>query len=124
MTSPTVVFAENAPKPLPQFSQAVKHNGIIYISGNIGLDATVWKLVDRQALKNIAAILEKGNSSWSQVLKVNIFLTEMSNFAAMNEAWDEAFTARYKPCRTCVAVKELPFDALVEIECTAISGTE
>ncbi|KAF7539556.1 hypothetical protein G7054_g2090 [Neopestalotiopsis clavispora] len=90
--------------------------GLMRQSGN-------WWMV-RQALKNIAAILEKGNSSWSQVLKVNIFLTEMSNFAAMNEAWDEAFTAGYKPCRTCVAVKELPFDALVEIECTAISGTE
>ncbi|ETS76436.1 hypothetical protein PFICI_11823 [Pestalotiopsis fici W106-1] len=102
--SATVVFADKAPKPLPQFSQAVVYNGIIYISGNIGLDAVTWKLVDggvkeqtRQALRNIASILEASQSDWREVLKVNIFLTEMSNFAAMNEAWDEVFTADYKP---------------------------
>jgi enamine deaminase RidA (YjgF/YER057c/UK114 family) len=53
--------------------------------------------LQRQALRNIAAILEGAHSKWQDVLKVNIFLTEMSSFAAMNEAWDEVFIVEYKP---------------------------
>lgn len=75
--------------------------------------------MQRQALKNISAILEEAGSSLQNVLKVNIFITTMDNFATMNEAYDEFFTGETKPVRTCVAVKQLPFDTDVEIECTA-----
>lgn len=92
----------------------------------------------RQALKNLQAVLEDAGSSLQNVLKVNVFITTMDNFATMNEAYDEFFTGETKPvsavhceenrsvltsrhlqCRTCVAVKQLPFDTDVEIECTA-----
>ncbi|KXJ87497.1 putative brt1 protein [Microdochium bolleyi] len=122
----TTVTTSKAPEALPQFSQAVKYKDTVYTSGNIGLDPETWKMVDggvkeqtRQALKNIAAILEEAGSSFDNVYKSNIFITNMDNFAAMNEAWDEVFTGKDKPCRTCVAVFQLPLGALVEIECSA-----
>ncbi|ROW07263.1 hypothetical protein VMCG_03893 [Cytospora schulzeri] len=126
MSKAEAVLTENAPKPLPQFSQAVKYNGMVYCSGNIGIDPKTSKAVEgtvkdrtRQALKNIQAVLEEAGSSLSNVVKVNVFITTMDNFATMNEAYDEFFTSSPKPCRTCVAVKQLPFDTDVEIECTA-----
>ncbi|KAH8880384.1 putative brt1 protein [Thozetella sp. PMI_491] len=126
MTGIEGVSTDKAPKPLPQFSQAVKYNGMVYVSGNIGLDAATWTLVegtvkDRtvKALNNIAAVLEAAGSNIRNIVKVNIFLTTMDNFAAMNEGWDEIITWEPKPCRTCVAVHQLPFGTDVEIECTA-----
>ncbi|KAJ9148468.1 hypothetical protein NKR23_g4866 [Pleurostoma richardsiae] len=120
------VFTDKAPKPLPQFSQAVKYNGMVYCSGNIGLDPKTWKAVEgtvtdrtRQALKNLAAVLEEAGSSLDNVVKMNVFITNMDDFAPMNAAYDEFFTKEPKPCRTCVAVHQLPFNTDVEIECTA-----
>ncbi|KAH8668894.1 Endoribonuclease L-PSP/chorismate mutase-like protein [Xylariales sp. PMI_506] len=120
------VSTTKAPKPLPQFSQAVKYNGMVYCSGNIGLDAESFKLVEggvkeqtRRALQNLAVILEEAGSAFENVVKVNIFITTMDSFGPMNEAYDEFFTMDVKPCRTCVAVYQLPLNALVEIECTA-----
>ncbi|KAK3319901.1 putative brt1 protein [Cercophora scortea] len=127
MASIEGVFADKAPKPLPQFSQAVKYNGLVYCSGNIGLDPITQTLVEgtitdraRQALKNLSAILEEAGSSLNKIIKVNIFLTSMADFAAVNEAYDEVITTQPKPCRTCVAVHQLPFMTDVEIECTAV----
>ncbi|ROV93480.1 hypothetical protein VSDG_06818 [Cytospora chrysosperma] len=126
MSKAEAVLTEKAPKPLPQFSQAIKYNGMVYCSGNIGVDPTTSKFVEgtvkdrtRQVLKNIQAVLEEAGSSMSNVVKVNVFITTMDNFVAMNEVYDEFFTSSPKPCRTCVAVKQLPFDTDVEIECTA-----
>lgn len=143
----TAVSTPNAPAPLPQFSQAVTYNKMIYCSGNIGLDPATGKLVSgtvtdrtRQALRNLSAVLAAGGSSTDRVVKANIFLTTMDDFAAMNVAWDEVFTEDPKPvsyktaqrgmsrrsqlmfgmqCRTCVAVHQLPFGTDVEIEMTA-----
>ncbi|KAK3689877.1 putative brt1 protein [Podospora appendiculata] len=121
------VFTDKAPKPLPQFSQAVKYNGLVYCSGNIGLDPITQNPVEgtvkdraRQALKNLSAVLEAAGSSLNRVIKVNIFLTSMADFAAVNEAYDEFITTQPKPCRTCVAVHQLPLMTDVEIECTAV----
>ncbi|KAI9752235.1 MAG: hypothetical protein M4579_005711 [Chaenotheca gracillima] len=75
-----------------------------------------------QALRNLSAVLEAGGSSLQNVVKVNIFLTTMENFAAMNKAYIQFFEAPPKPCRTCVAVKELPLGTDVEIECIAHIG--
>ncbi|VUC37437.1 unnamed protein product [Clonostachys rosea] len=107
-----------APAPLPQFSQAIKFNGMIYCSGNIGaIPNTNMQL--RQTLKNITAVLEAGGSSLRNVVKVNIFITDMANFSLINEAYDEFFTWSPKPARTCVAVHQLPLGTDVEIEVTA-----
>ncbi|KAK0625274.1 Endoribonuclease L-PSP/chorismate mutase-like protein [Bombardia bombarda] len=126
MSRPVGVLTDKAPEPLPQFSQAIKYNGMVYCSGNVGLDPATKKLVDgtvkdrtRQALKNLSAVLEEAGSSFRNVLKVNIFLTDMANFATMNEAYDEFVNWEPKPCRTCVAVYQLPLGTDVEIECTA-----
>ncbi|GAP92742.1 putative endoribonuclease L-PSP [Rosellinia necatrix] len=121
------VSTPNSPAPLPQFSQAVKHNGMVYCSGNIGADPVTKELAKggvqpetRAAIKNISAVLAAAGSSLNNIVKMNIFLTTMDDFAPMNEAYDEFFkTIDPKPCRTCVAVYQLPFGAKVEIECTA-----
>jgi 2-iminobutanoate/2-iminopropanoate deaminase len=102
----TVISTTAAPPPLPQFVQAVKYNGIIFASGSIGIDPATGAIVegtvaDRtiQALKNLSAVLEAGGSSLEQALKINIYLTDMANFATMNEAWDKIFTGS-KPVRS------------------------
>ncbi|KKY30953.1 putative endoribonuclease l-psp [Diaporthe ampelina] len=98
------VLTDKAPKPLPQFSQAIKYNGLVYCSGNIGLDPATFVAVEgtvkdrtRQALKNLEAVLEASGSSKRNVLKVNIFITTMDDFATMNEAYDEFFSFEPKP---------------------------
>ncbi|KAI1843002.1 hypothetical protein JX265_001714 [Neoarthrinium moseri] len=103
----TRVYTDKAPKPLPQFSQAVKYNGMVYCSGNIGLDPATFKMVDggikeqtRQALRNLSAVLAEAGSSFNNVVKVNIFITTMDNFSTMNEAFDEFFTQDIKPVST------------------------
>ncbi|KAK2753666.1 hypothetical protein FQN55_000029 [Onygenales sp. PD_40] len=92
------VYSPDAPKPLPQYSQAVNYNGMIYCSGNIGMDPKTMTLVEgsikdrtQQALTNLRNILEAGGSSFDRAVKCNIFLTTMDNFAAMNDVWDEFF---------------------------------
>ncbi|CAG9990022.1 unnamed protein product [Clonostachys byssicola] len=123
----TPVFTTEAPAPLPQFSQAVVYNGLVYCSGNIGIKpGPTIELVEgtvkdraRQALSNIQAVLKASGSSLDNVLKMNIYLTNMDNFGIVNEAYDEFFKRDIKPARTCVAVHQLPFGTDVEIECTA-----
>ncbi|KAI0454693.1 L-psp endoribonuclease family protein [Xylaria acuta] len=127
--SPTkgAVSTPNSPAPLPQFSQAIKYNGMVYCSGSIGIDLATQELAKggvqpetRVAIKNLAAVLGAAGSSLDNIVKVNIFLTTMDDFAAMNQAYDEFFgSINPKPCRTCVAVHQLPFGAKMEIECTA-----
>ncbi|KAJ3528486.1 hypothetical protein NM208_g10177 [Fusarium decemcellulare] len=121
------VFTESAPAPMPQFSQAIKYNGMVYCSGNIGsLPGTDFELVKgttkdraRQAIKNLEATLTAAGSSLDNIVKMNIYITNMENFGLVNEAYDEFFTKQPKPARTCVAVFQLPMGTDVEIECTA-----
>ncbi|CAJ0555096.1 Ff.00g051610.m01.CDS01 [Fusarium sp. VM40] len=121
------VHTESAPAPLPQFSQAIKHNGMVYCSGNIGaIPGTKLTLVEgtvkdraRQAIKNLEAILKESGSGLKNIVKMNIYITNMENFVLVNEAYDEFFTWLPKPARTCVAVFQLPLGTDVEIECTA-----
>ncbi|KIN06100.1 hypothetical protein OIDMADRAFT_17158 [Oidiodendron maius Zn] len=122
----TEVKTTNAPKPLPVFSQAIKANGMVFCSGNIGLDKDTWTLVEggikaqtAQTLKNIAAVLEAAGSDFSKIVKLNVYLKSYSDFEAMNEVYITHF-GDVKPARTCVAVLELPFNAIVEMECTAL----
>ncbi|KAK4131396.1 YjgF-like protein [Trichocladium antarcticum] len=127
MEPPKAVLTANAPPPIPQLSQAIKHNGLVYCSGSLGVSPATGEFVagtvkdrTRQTLKNMSAVLEAAGSSLGNVVKVNIFLTSMADFAAVNEVYDEFFTSLPKPCRTCVAVHQLPMGTDVEIECTAV----
>lgn len=90
--------------PLPQFSQAVKYNGMVYCSGAMGIDPATNDLVPgtvtdraRVALQNLKVVLEAAGSSLDRVVKANIFLADMRDFAAFNVAWDEFFPIDPKP---------------------------
>ncbi|TVY14946.1 RutC family protein [Lachnellula arida] len=120
------VKTDKAPLPLPFFSQAIKCQGLVYCSGSVGMDPATSKLVEgsvadrtAQSLKNLSAVLEAAGSSIDNAVKVNVFLTNMENFAAMNKVYDGFFTKEPKPVRTCVAVHQLPLGTDVEIELTA-----
>ncbi|KAF2973102.1 hypothetical protein GQX73_g672 [Xylaria multiplex] len=107
MTEKTPVVTDKAPKALPGiYSQAIKANGFVFVSGA------------HQCIKNLTAILEAAGSDILKVVKVNVFLSNMDDFAAMNEVYSQ-YWGDVKPCRTCVAVKTLPLNVDVEIECTA-----
>ncbi|CZT04479.1 hypothetical protein WAI453_011522 [Rhynchosporium graminicola] len=125
MSSKTAVSTDKAPAPLPFFSQGIKCNGMVYCSGSIGMDVS-GKVVEggvggrtEQALQNLSAVLQAAGSSLDNAVKVNIFLTDMKDFGAMNEVYAKFFTKDPKPVRTCVAVHQLPLGTDVEIECTA-----
>ncbi|KAL9596691.1 MAG: hypothetical protein Q9179_004529 [Wetmoreana sp. 5 TL-2023] len=119
------VRTDKAPPPLPFFSQAIVCQGMVYCSGSIGMSPITKQMVDggvgdrtAQALNNLSAVLEEAGSSLKNVVKCNVFLSDMTNFAAMNRVYD-TFFEEPKPCRTCVAVSELPMKTDVEIECIA-----
>ncbi|KAI9686060.1 MAG: hypothetical protein M1822_004043 [Bathelium mastoideum] len=102
------------------FSQAIVHNGIVFCSGSIGMDPATSQVVggSAQALRNLSAVLEAAGSSLKNVLKVNVYITTMENFQAVNKGYLDFFEEPL-PARTCVAVKELPLGTDVEIECIA-----
>ena len=120
-----VVLTNHAPKPIGPYSQAIKSNGFLFISGQIALDpasgefagVTVQQQTER-VLENLKAILEAGGVSLSHVVKTTVFLKDMNDFAAMNEVYARYFSAA-PPARSTVQVARLPKDALVEIEVVA-----
>lgn len=106
------------------FSAGVRGPGVIYLSGQVGLDPTTGRLISgdvaaqtARTLENIRALLESIGSSLDDVLRVGIYLTGMESFAAMNEVYARYFRQPF-PARTTVAVRELPMGAAVEIEMT------
>ena len=120
-----VIATEKAPKALGPYSQAYVHNGILYTSGQIGInpetDAVAGDTIEAQAdqvCKNIGTILEEAGTSFEKVLKTTCFLSDMGDFAAFNEVYAKYFTS--KPARSCVAVKTLPKNLLCEIEVIAV----
>ena len=111
------------PTGLP-FSAGVRGPGVIYLSGQVGLDPATGRLIagdvaaqTARTLDNIQTLLESVGSSLDDVLRVSIYLTGMESFAAMNEVYARYFREPF-PARTTVAVRELPLGASVEIEVT------
>lgn len=120
-----VISTPNAPAAIGAYSQAIVLNGMLYASGQLGIDPATGNLAGEdfasqaeQSLKNVAAILEAAGSDFSKVVKVTVFMSDMANFAALNEAYARYFVQPY-PARSAVAVKTLPKNALVEIEVVA-----
>ena len=110
---------------LPQFSHAVVAGDTIYVSGTLGTVAGSFDLIGggvgpqtTQALKNIESILAAAGSSLSDIVKVSVYLTDMSDSAGMNNAYGEVF-GEQRPARITVGVAELALAAVVEIECIA-----
>ncbi|MDY5556235.1 MULTISPECIES: RidA family protein [Helicobacter] len=120
-----IIATQNAPQAIGPYSQAIKANGVIYTSGQIGLNPQ-GILVEgieaqtRQVLNNLSEVLKAGGSSLQQVFKTTIFLSNMEDFALVNAIYAEFF-GEHKPARSTVAVKTLPKNALVEIECMALA---
>ncbi|MCK5774933.1 MAG: RidA family protein [Bacteroidales bacterium] len=121
-----VIFTENAPKAIGPYSQAIEKNGQLFISGQVPVDPTTSKVVEgginaqtEQVMKNIEAILEEAGYSFADVVKSTCLLSDMANFAAMNEIYGRYY-AENPPARAAFAVKELPLGVLVEIETLAI----
>lgn len=119
-----VISTPNAPAALGTYSQAIKANGMLFASGQLGINPATGELPEdfvgqaTQSLKNVAAILEEAGTSFDNVVKVTVFMSDMANFAALNEVYAKFFAAPY-PARSAVAVKTLPKNALVEIEVIA-----
>ena len=123
----TVISTTKAPGAIGPYSQAIDCGAFVYASGQIPVDPATGNIPEgitaqaRQSLANVKAILEEAGLTMGHVVKTTCFLAEMSNFAAFNEVYAEAFTAPY-PARSCVAVKELPKQVLCEVEVIAVKG--
>ncbi|MBN2687916.1 MAG: RidA family protein [Deltaproteobacteria bacterium] len=122
----TIITTDRAPQPVGPYSQAVRADGWLYVSGQIPIDPATGILVDesfekqvRTVLDTITAILEAAGSGLGQVVKVTIFLTDMERFAELNAIYTEYFSES-RPARACVEVSRLPRDATVEIEAIAL----
>ena len=129
MTQPnsrTEVRTESAPAPVGPYSQAIRHAGLVFLSGQIPLDPATGKIVQgeiedetRQVLANLAAVLEASKSSLDQVLKTTVYLTDMGLFPRVNAVYAEAFKTDPAPARATVEVAALPLGARVEIDAIA-----
>jgi 2-iminobutanoate/2-iminopropanoate deaminase len=118
------IHTNNAPAAIGPYSQAIKVGNFIYTSGQIALlpngeflDADV-KAQTKQVCQNLKAVLNEAGVDLSNVVKTTIFLANMDDFTSVNEVYGEYFA--HKPARSTVAVKTLPKNALVEIECIAV----
>ena len=121
-----VISTENAPKAIGPYSQAIETNGMLFISGQIPIDPQTGKIVDggieeqtEQVMKNIGAILTAAGYSYAQVVKSTCLLADMKYFADMNRVYARYYPSA-PPARAAFAVKELPMQALVEIETIAV----
>nr|WP_301334978.1 RidA family protein [Anaerostipes hominis (ex Lee et al. 2021)] len=119
------IFSENAPKAIGPYSQAVKVKDTLYLSGVMPINPETNSLVEsdittqaNQVIKNIDAILKEAGMDANNVVKTTCFISDMEYFAAFNEVYAKYFIS--KPARSCVAVKSLPKNALIEIEVIAI----
>ncbi|MDR7866064.1 MAG: RidA family protein [Sporomusaceae bacterium] len=122
----TIVATNEAPQAIGPYSQAVKANGFLFLSGQIPLDPVTGQLVyggvamqTRQSLVNIKAVLAKEGLTLENVVKTTVFLHDMDDFAAMNKVYAEFFPAE-PPARSTIQVARLPKDASVEIEVVAV----
>jgi 2-iminobutanoate/2-iminopropanoate deaminase len=120
-----IIFTEKAPRPVGPYSQAVEHNGILFIAGQVPIDPATGKLVEgsiqeqtEQVMLNIGAILEAAGYAFSDVVKSSCLLAEMADFKAMNEVYGR-FYPDNPPARVAFAAKQLPLGALIEIETMA-----
>ena len=117
-------YTKNAPDAIGPYTQAIKTNGFVFTSGQIAInpqtgnvEATTIEGQTEQVMKNLGAILAEAGSSFDKAVKTVCFLADMGDFAAFNEIYGKYFTS--KPARSCVAVKTLPKNVLVEVEVIA-----
>ena len=121
----TVISTSQAPAAIGPYAQAVEANGLVITSGQLPIDPATGAFPEgiqaqtRQSLTNVKAILTQAGTDMGHVLKTTVFLSDMINFGALNEAYATFFTEGSYPSRSAVEVARLPKDALVEIEVIA-----
>ncbi|MEZ5401974.1 MAG: RidA family protein [Bryobacteraceae bacterium] len=122
------VHTESAPKAIGPYSQAIIHNGIAYLSGQIPLDPATGQIIEggieaqtERVMENLKAVLEASGSSLGAVLKTTVYMKDMTEFPLMNPIYGRYFTDA-PPARATVEVARLPRDVRVEIDCIAIVG--
>ena len=122
MTNKAIISTDQAPEAIGTYSQAVKTNNTVYLSGQIPLDPNSMTLVEgdfgaqaHQVFKNLQAVCEAADGSLSHIVKLNIYLTDLSNFAQVNDVMAEYFEQPY-PARAAVGIKELPKGADIEAD--------
>jgi 2-iminobutanoate/2-iminopropanoate deaminase len=121
-----IISTTNAPAAIGPYSQAIEANGTLYISGQLPINPVVGKIEateviaqTEQVFANISAILNEAGYSFSDVVKSTVFLSEIADFAGMNEVYKKYYQSEC-PARSAFAVKALPLGALVEIETIAV----
>ena len=118
------VSTPNAPAAIGPYSQAQVVNGLVYTSGQIGIDPATGALVEgleaqaNQVLKNLSELLKAAGSDMSKVIKTTVFIKDMNDFGKVNEIYAKYFTEPF-PARSCVEVARLPKDCLMECEVIA-----
>lgn len=121
------IRTDKAPAAIGPYSQAVRANGFVFVSGQIPIDPRSGEIVSggfvdqaRQSLENLKQILIASGAGLEKVVAVDVFVTDISQFAAFNQVYEEFFSA-HKPARAVVEVKGLPKGVMVEIKCVAVS---
>jgi len=124
-----MVSTEKAPKAIGPYTQAIVHNGIAYLSGQIALDPSTNQLVEgdvtvqtERVIQNLKAVLEAAGASLGSVLKTTVFLKDMADFPKMNDVYGRYF-AQNPPARSTVQAAKLPRDVSVEIDAIAAVGS-
>jgi reactive intermediate/imine deaminase len=123
----TIISTPNAPAAIGTYSQAVRVGETVYISGQIGLEPASMQMVDGieaqivRVFENLKAVAEAAGGSLADVVKLNVFLTDLSHFAKVNETMARYFSEPF-PARAAVGVKELPRGALVEADAVMFIG--
>lgn len=123
------LHTNNAPAAIGPYSQAIEVNGFVFASGQIPINPATGEIVEggikeqtRQALTNASKIMEEAGLSLADVIKTTVFMSDMNDFAAMNEVYATFFKEPF-PARSAVAVKTLPKNVLVEVECIAAKNS-
>ena len=121
-----IIKTNKAPAAIGTYSQAVESSGILFTSGQVGIDPETSEMVEGgvedqtiRVLKNIYAILSESGLDKTSIIKLNVFLKDLDDFSIVNDTFKEFFGDNEFPARTTVEVSELPLGALIEIDCIA-----
>ena len=124
---PSIISTSGAPAPIGPYSQAIRANGFVFVSGQVAIDPANQQVIEgdvavqtERVLKNLAGILKAAGSGLDKVVRSTVFLKNMGDFAAMNAVYGKHFTAA-PPARSTVEVARLPKDVLVEIDVIALA---
>jgi len=116
-----IISTNEAPQAIGTYSQAIRKSNLIFLSGQIGLDPLTMTLVDgielqiHQVFKNLLAVIKSAKADKADIVKLNIYLTDLKHFSLVNQIMEEYFDAPY-PARAAVGVAQLPKDALIEAD--------